>query len=296
MSSCEKSPSFSGRSPTSLMCSVTCPCCRLVIVVERSHLGSCTLDYGTAVGNPNSGQRVADDHARVPRKRLLVFLLHSLHVYKTREVVQRALRPCSVSLRGAGLVSSDVCGPRLFLRGGQGVSLSSIVLVPVLLSAAGSLRLGLFLHIPKRHLIPAEDTLVRAVSAVVIFGRSDLVHGIAVLFKIRPRLCFGAVLCCLVVVFLPNPYLHVLSYHSSTVPPGESLPVVFSITFDFRDISQSTSFAADRRQGCGAFRMIATTCFCMRSSRCPRRRITRCKPVLQHTMFMAGKVCFSNVF
>ena len=30
---------------------------------------------------------------------------------KTRGVVQRAVRPCSVSLRGAGLVSIDVCDP-----------------------------------------------------------------------------------------------------------------------------------------------------------------------------------------
>ena len=41
--------------------------CRLVIVVKRSNLGSCTLDNGTAVSYPNCGQRVADDHARVPK-------------------------------------------------------------------------------------------------------------------------------------------------------------------------------------------------------------------------------------
>ena len=40
---------------------------RLVIVVRRSHLRSCTLDYGTAGGNPNCGQRVAGDNARVPK-------------------------------------------------------------------------------------------------------------------------------------------------------------------------------------------------------------------------------------
>ena len=38
----------------------------LVVFSKRSYLGSCTLDYGTTVCNPNCGQRVADDYARVP--------------------------------------------------------------------------------------------------------------------------------------------------------------------------------------------------------------------------------------
>ena len=89
--------------------------------VKLSYLGSCTLDYGTTVCNPNCGQRVADDYAWVPKSGGWFFLLHSLHVSKTRGVVQRAVRPCSVSLRGAGLAAIDVCGPRLDLLVGQGV-------------------------------------------------------------------------------------------------------------------------------------------------------------------------------
>ena len=48
---------------------------------------------------------------------------------------------------------------------------------------------------------------------------------------------------------------------------GRSLPIVFHHFRLFLQACQSTSFAADRRQGCGAFRMIATNCFCMPSSR-----------------------------
>ena len=87
--------------------------CRFVIVVKRSHPGSCTLDYGTAEDNPICGQRVAEIHARVP-KSVCWFLgcIRSTSL-KPEGVVQHAHRPCSVLQRGAGLVSSDVCGPRL---------------------------------------------------------------------------------------------------------------------------------------------------------------------------------------
>ena len=45
-------------------------------------------------------------------------------------------------------------------------------------------------------------------------------HSVAVLFKILPRRRFEAVLCHLVVIFLPIPCLHVLSCHFSTGPPS----------------------------------------------------------------------------
>ena len=57
MSSYKKSPSCSCRSPSFLMCSV----------MKRSHLRSCTLDYGTVVGNLHCRQRVADDNTWVPK-------------------------------------------------------------------------------------------------------------------------------------------------------------------------------------------------------------------------------------
>ena len=149
--------------------------CRLIIVVKRSHLGSCTLDYGTAVGYPNCGQRVADDHARVPKS--VCWLLGCIRSTSPQPEglsnMQFALI-YSVSLRGAGLVSIDVCGPRLDLPAGQCVSLvidRSCANSPVCCrlttprsapphSKTASSICGGFL--PK-------DTLVRSVSAVVNF-------------------------------------------------------------------------------------------------------------------------------
>ena len=52
---------------------------------------------------------------------------------------------------------------------------------------------------------------------------------------------------------LPNRCLYVLSDHSSTVPPGVSLQVVFRRFQRSLQKCQCTSCAADRRYGCGAF-------------------------------------------
>ena len=120
MSSHEKSPPRSSRSQVSHVFRDVFVC-RLV-TVKRSHLGSCTHDFGTAVGNPNCGQRVADDHAWVPKSVCRFLGCTRFTSPKTRGVVQHAVGRCSVWQRGARLVSSDICGPRLNLRGGQGVS------------------------------------------------------------------------------------------------------------------------------------------------------------------------------
>ena len=95
-----------------------------------------------------------------------------------------------------------------------------------------------------------------------------------------------------------NPCLHVLSCHVSTGPPVVSLQ---DLSHRFRlspRKSLTTSCAAGRQQGCEAFHMTVTNSFCMPSRFLPdwsRRRMTRCRPVLQHTRFMARKVCFSYV-
>ena len=90
----------------------------LVVFSKRSYLGSCTLDYGTTVCNPNRGQRVAEG-----AKKTLVGLFAAFASTSPKpEVVQRAVRLCSVSLRGARLVSIDVFGSRLDLPVGQWVS------------------------------------------------------------------------------------------------------------------------------------------------------------------------------
>ena len=44
-------------------------------------------------------------------QKALVGLFAAFATRKTREAVQRAVRPCSVSLRGAELLSIDVCDP-----------------------------------------------------------------------------------------------------------------------------------------------------------------------------------------
>ena len=63
-----------------------------------------------------------------------------------------------------------------------------------------------------------------------------------------------------------NPCPHVLSCHSSTVPPAVSLRVSSHRFPLFQQKCLSTGCAAGRQQGCEAFRMTATNCFCMRSS------------------------------
>ena len=160
MSSCEQSPSCSGRSPSFFMCSVTC-----------SWVGSCALDYGTAVGNPNCGQRFADDNARVPESICLASWLHSHNVARTKGVVQHVVRPGGVSLHGAWLVSSGICHPKPSLLGGPGVSWSSTVPVSVLLRVAcarvcsPAFQNGIF----RLWRVSAENTLISNVSAVVDF-------------------------------------------------------------------------------------------------------------------------------
>ena len=161
MSSYEMSPSCSNRSLWSLMCSVTCSW-------AASSLYGCTWDRAHLTTEPRYAiQTVAN-----------VLLMTTpgcqKSVSKTRGVVQRAVRPCGDSLCGTGLVSIDVCGPRLDLPVGQGVSYSSTVPVPLLPSAVGSPRQGLLLTTLQNgifHLcrILAENTLIRTVSAVVDF-------------------------------------------------------------------------------------------------------------------------------
>ena len=99
----------------------------LVVFSKRSYLGLCALGHGTTIGNPNCGQRVADDHARVPESAGWSFCCVRSTSPKTRGAVQHAVRACSASLHGAGLVSSDVSAPRPNLLGGRGVSWSSTV-------------------------------------------------------------------------------------------------------------------------------------------------------------------------
>ena len=65
---------------------------------------------------------------------------------------------------------------------------------------SSTLQNGIF-HLRR---ISAENMLVRAVPAVIDVRCSGLVHSIAVLFRICPRLCSRAVLCHFVVVFLPT--------------------------------------------------------------------------------------------
>ena len=164
--------------------------------------------------------------------------------FAPREVVQRAVRPCSVSLRGAGLVSIDVCDPMPGLPVRQ-------------------LRLIVIFHLRR---ILSENTLVRTVPAVVDVFRSGLVHSITVFVKICPCLCFRAVLCHLVVVFLPIFAPHVLSCHSSTVPSsGVTSSLVPSLsTFSAKMLEHRAALLVDNKD---ASPSVCPQPFCMRFSR-----------------------------
>ena len=63
-----------------------------------------------------------------------------------------------------------------------------------------------------------------------------------------------------------NPCLHVLSCHSSTGPPVVSLQVLAHRFQLSPRKCLSSSCAAGRQQGCEAFHLTVTDCFCMRSS------------------------------
>ena len=109
--------------------------CRSTATAKRPHLRPCTVGHGPAVGDPNCDQCVADDNTRMPESPGWSWLL-SLHVAKTRGVVQHAVRPGSVSLHGARLVSSGVCDPRPSLLGGKASHSHRPFLVSVLLLVA----------------------------------------------------------------------------------------------------------------------------------------------------------------
>ena len=92
---------------------------------------------------------------------------------------------------------------------------------------------------------------------------------------------------------------HVLSCHSSTVPPAVSLRVSshhFTLSSKMPE-HRLRCWSTTRMRGLlyernqvflYAFQMVLPTDPC--------KGITRCRPVLQHTMFMAGNVCFASVF
>ena len=122
MSSYEKSPSCMNRSPRSLTCSVMCSWAASSSSVNGRTWGPWLFDFRTTVCNPIHGERVADHYTRVPNTAGWSFCCIRLHGSKTREVVQRAVRPFSVSLRGARLVSIEVSNPMPGLPVGQCVS------------------------------------------------------------------------------------------------------------------------------------------------------------------------------
>ena len=132
---------------------------------------------------------------------MLVSWLHSLHVAKTRGFVQHAVHPKSVSPRGTGLVSIDVCGPR---------ACRALRLIVIDRSCANS---PVCCRLTTPWSAPAHSKTASSICggflpktrwyALYSLSFSGLAQSIAVRFKIRPRLCFGTVLCHLVVIFLP---------------------------------------------------------------------------------------------
>ena len=105
-----------------------------------------------------------------------------------------------------------------------------------------------------QHLPSEEDSCRKHVGThcfplSLFFSRSGLVHSIAVLFKICPCLCFGAVLCHLVAVFLPI----LARTFCLAIPPRclqryhfESRPIAFNF---FPRKCLSTACGAGRQRG-----------------------------------------------
>ena len=96
-----------------------------------------------------------------------------------------------------------------------------------------------------------------------------------------------------------NPQVHVLSYHSSTVPPGGhfkscSVAFNFSSKMPVHKLRCWSTTRMRRLQYCRS-QLFLYAVFKV-SPDWSRRGTTRCNPVLQHTRFMAGRVCFSLVF
>ena len=151
MSSYEKSPSCGCRSLQFPHVFRDVFVGRLINFVKRSHLRFCTLDYGTAVGNPDCGQRVADDNAGVPKS--VCWFLDCIRSTSPEPKGLSNMQFALVVFRcmAQGSFSSGVCGPGPGLLGGPGVSQSSTVPVSVLLLVACSRPLGLRPRIPKWH-------------------------------------------------------------------------------------------------------------------------------------------------
>ena len=142
---------------------------RLVILVKRSHLRSCTLDCGTAVGSPNCGQRVADDNARLPKS--ICWFLGSIRSTSSEPKGlsnMYVVRPGSVSLRGARLVSSGVCDPRRLTVIDRSYANSPVC---CRLTTPRSALPHSKWHLPPVE-VSAENTLIGTVSAVLDFWRS----------------------------------------------------------------------------------------------------------------------------
>ena len=213
MSSCGKSPSCSSRSPRSHMFHDVFVC-RLLIVVKRLHLGSCTLDYGTAVGYLNCGRRVADDHARVPKS--VCWFLGCIRSTSPKPEELSNMQFSLIVFRCVDLISIDVFGPRLDLP-------------PIILSAAGSLCLGLLLHTPKRHLPSVEGSCRRHVGTRCIRCRCFLMLWLGSQRRSPLQNPSTSVLRGRLVSSCSNlpssPCLHVLSGHFSTGLPVVSLQV-----------------------------------------------------------------------
>ena len=135
------------------------------------------------------------------------------------------------------------------------------------------------------------------VSTVVNLGCAVLVQSIAILFKIRPCLCFGTVLCHLVTIFFPI----FASTFCLTISPRCPQRCYFkprSVAFSNLSAKNPSTCAAllinNKDAGLAVGSQPRVLMCCPQSF--PRRGTTRCNPVPQHTMFMAGRVSLSLVF
>ena len=235
--------------------------------------------------NPNCGQRVADDNAWVQKSICWFF---GCICSKSPEPKGLSNMLFTLVIQGQACMEGKAShGHRSFLS-----QFSCLLPAHDRQVCSPAFQNGIL----QLWMVSAENTLIGNVSAVVDFSRSGLVHSITVLFEVRSRLCFGAVLCHLVVVFF--------SIFTCTfclaIPPrclqGDHFKSC-SVAFNFLQKCQSASCVAERLTKMLGFPYDRNQLFLYAVLKVSpdwcRRGTTRCNPVLQHTMFMAGKVCFS---
>ena len=241
---------------------------RVIVLVKRSHLRSCTLDCGTAVGNPNCAQSVADDNSRVPKS--ICWLLGCIRSTspEPKGVVQhvatwwcfaawckaRFQRRLWSKTRLAGRARRLIVIDRSWVCPHACCLLTTQMSAPPHSKVASSICGGFLPTTCWNALYPLSLIFDAMACVTASQSSSKSVH-----------VCASGPSCVFLKWFLFQslPARSVLPVLHGAV----SLQVVFRRFQLFLQNCQCTKCAVDQRQRCGAFRMIAANCFFMLSSR-----------------------------